>query len=670
MKKQFLFAGVAVALATAAAPASAQSIDYGSLESLFGEAVTTSATGSPQRSTEAPADMQIISADEIRRSGETSLPGILQRVAGIDVINSAAGQSDVNVRGYNQVSSPRLLVLVNGRQVYLDHYGLTVWAGIPVQLEEIRQIEVVKGPNSALFGFNAVSGVVNIITYNPKFDPTNTATIQGGTNGYARGSLVSTFKLGEAVSARLSAGAQGSDEWKRRGPLPDAANLRDPESVTANLDVVAQLAPKAELRVEGSWSNVQQSSAAGDYSYAIVKTVTSSAKATLTADTDYGLIQGQIYRNNLSAKYGIAGNIDWENEITVVSLQDLFKVGAAHTFRVGAEYRHNTLSVAPVGGADVSYDVLSGSGMWNWQVNDKLTTTAAVRVDKLSLERTGTFTPRAPLSNNALWDRDITETSANLTVAWRPTASDTLRVSYGRGVQAPSLIELGGLQLPVPAAPGVTLQIVSNPFMKPTIAINYEIAYDHAFANANVGVRVFQQEWKDLKSTLGTGALDFMPTATTDMGTTYINAADSKLKGVEVAASGKLGNGVGWRADYTWTDVKDSYFAGVDPLARFVAFSETTPSGRGNIGMDWANGPWEVDANLHYVSDYKLYALAAPKNLQQVEAYASLSGRVGYRLDNGFTLALSGQNLLNEHQEQTVGLEAERRVVFSVSKAW
>ena len=99
--KTTLFAGASVGflILASATAASAQSIDYGAMQQLFNEPVTTSATGSPQRSTEAPADMQIISADEIRRSGETSIPGILQRVAGVDVLNFSAGQSDVNVRG-------------------------------------------------------------------------------------------------------------------------------------------------------------------------------------------------------------------------------------------------------------------------------------------------------------------------------------------------------------------------------------------------------------------------------------------------------------------------------------------------------------------------------------------------------------------------------------------
>lgn len=672
MKKQFLLAGAAAGLALSASSAQAQSIDYGSLQELFGEAVTTSATGSPQRSTEAPADMQIISADDIRRSGETSIPGILQRVAGVDVLNHSAGQTDVNIRGYNQTSSPRLLVLVNGRQVYLDHYGMTVWATIPVQLSEIRQIEVVKGPNSALFGFNAVSGVINIITFNPKFDDSDVASVSLGDHGQRRASLVSTFKLSDAVSARLSAGAEVADEWARPSAaataLPLANTLHDPKRVSAALDVVAQLAPKTELRVEGSWSNVQQDTLIGS-SYNVVKMITDSAKATLASDTKYGLLQAQVYRNDLIAKYSVAGGINWKNTITVASVQDLFKVGAKHTFRIGGEYRHNTLNTAPIGGADISYNVLSASGMWNWAISDKLSTTVALRMDQMKTQREGTFPARIPLANNALWDRTINEPSVNVTGSWRPTVTDTVRLSYARGVQAPSLIELDGLQLSLALAPGFNVYLVGNPDIRPTIVTNTELAYDHEFKAAKVGVRVFSQEWTDLKSSIGTAGLDFLPTATTNAGITYINAANSKMKGVELTAAGKLSHGLGWRADYTYTDLKDSQFPGVNITGRSTAFQQTTPKTRGNVGGTWVHGPWEADANLHYVSDFQWYDLVGGV-LKPVKGYASLSSRVGYRMENGLTFAVSGQNLLKAQQQQTRGLEAERRVQFTLSKTW
>src|SRR4051812_24896541 len=206
--KKILLAGAAAGLTfAAAASANAQSIDYGAMEQLFNEPVTTSATGSPQRSTEVPVDMTIISAADIKRSGAQDLPTILGRVAGIDVLNFAASQSDVGIRGYNQARSPRLLVLINGRQVYLDHFGYTDWNALPVQLSEIRQIEVVRGPNSAIFGFNAVSGVVNIITFNPKFDSTNAVEVRAGNNADTYASAVTTLHLGQHLSVRLSGGA-------------------------------------------------------------------------------------------------------------------------------------------------------------------------------------------------------------------------------------------------------------------------------------------------------------------------------------------------------------------------------------------------------------------------------------------------------------------------------
>jgi outer membrane receptor for ferrienterochelin and colicins len=664
--KKFLFASAAAGSTFIAATAHAQSIDYGAMEQLFNEPVTTSATGSPQRATEAPADMQIISADEIRRSGETTIPGLLQRVAGVDVLNISAGHTDVNVRAYNEGSSPRLLVLVNGRQVYLDHYGMTVWSTIPVQLDEIRQIEVVKGPGSALFGFNAVSGVVNIITFNPKYDDQDVATVRVGAHGQREASLVTTFKVGSAISARISGGAAERDEWATTGASL-AKPKNDPQRVNAAADVVAQLAPKTELRVEGSWANVLLNVGGGS-SYADIKMVTTSEKATLTSDTSLGQIQAQLYQNQLSAKYG--DSIRWENAITVASLQDLFKIGADHTIRISGEYRHNTLNVQPIAGGDVSYDVWSGSAMWNWAINDTLTTTAAVRYDNLQLARKGAIPAGMPGANtNSAWDQAIDEPSLNLTAAWKPTALDTFRASFARGIQAPSLVEFGGLLGGVSNGPN-SVFITGNPNIRPTIVTNYELAYDHSFKAAKVGVRLFQQDWKDLKSGSDLTQPDYLPTATTGLSYIFSNVGGSKMKGVELTASGKLAGDFGWHADYTYTDVEDSLLPGINAEARQAAFESTSPKSRGNVGGYWARGPWEVDANLHYVGDYQFYAIPAGGALQPVKAYASLSSRVGYRMDNGVTLALSGQNLLQERQNQTGNLRAERQLVASISKAW
>lgn len=147
--RTLLLAGISTVAAAAIHPGvRAQSVDYGALEQLYGEPVTTSATGKPQKVSEVPANMEIITQDEIRRSGATTIPDVLQFVTGVDVRRNAYGDYSVGIRGYNQPVNSRLLVLVNGQQVYQDDYGYVPWATIPVALDEIRQIEIVKGPST------------------------------------------------------------------------------------------------------------------------------------------------------------------------------------------------------------------------------------------------------------------------------------------------------------------------------------------------------------------------------------------------------------------------------------------------------------------------------------------------------------------------------------------
>ncbi|HTF63754.1 MAG TPA: TonB-dependent receptor plug domain-containing protein, partial [Edaphobacter sp.] len=208
-----LGAVAALFVALAPLPLNGQSVNYGALEQLFNEPVTTSVTGSPQRVSDVPATVEIVTAEDIRRSGAKDIPGVLRHVAGVDTLEWGNDNTDVSIRGYNQAFSPRLLVLIDGRQVYADDFGYTPWSSIPIELSAIRQIEVIKGPSSALFGFNAVGGVINIITYNPFFDHVNTVSITGGTQNLVSASAVITPRLGERVAVILSARGSMDDDF-------------------------------------------------------------------------------------------------------------------------------------------------------------------------------------------------------------------------------------------------------------------------------------------------------------------------------------------------------------------------------------------------------------------------------------------------------------------------
>jgi iron complex outermembrane receptor protein len=668
--KKFLFASAAAGLTLTAAAAHAQSIDYGAMEQLFNEPVTTSATGSPQRATEAPVDMTIISAIDIKRSGATDLPTILSRVAGVDVLNYAAAQSDVGIRGYNQARSPRLLVLINGRQVYLDHFGYTDWNALPIQLSEIRQIEVVRGPNSAIFGFNAVSGVVNIITFNPKFDDTNAIEVRAGTSESTGISVVKTVRLGDRLSVRVSGGVDHQREWKDTSPTVTAAQRHNPSTSRANIDAVLALTSKSQLRVEGSMSNGAGTQVISTFAYAQHRIKTDSIKATFSAETGFGLIQAQAYRNDLDA---LTPGRRYLNNISVVSLEDLFKIGAAHTIRLGLEYRDNQMDTASYAAGKIGYTVLAPSVMWNWAVNDKLSVTSAARLDKLSLKRTGSFPTGVVQHDNALWDRDIQKASVNLGAVYKLTAEDSLRATYARGVQAPTLLELGGLLIPPATAAPTGALITGNPYLAPAIVTNYEIAYDRNLSSlgAKVGVKLFSQKTADVKGQFSTAAPEFLATATTWTTYTYKNVSSSKMKGVELSASGKVKGGYHWSADTTYTDVSDTPFTTAASLIlRKVDFAATSPKYRSNLAAGWSNDTWTVDGFAHFVSKFDSYN---GNLLEAVPSYSTLAARVAYRLPHDIDLALAGQNLAHDRQSQAKGpsgLQAERRLMASISKTW
>jgi iron complex outermembrane receptor protein len=211
---------IAAAAIFALQPAHAQSMDYGALEQLFGEPVTTAATGTPQRVSDTPANMTIITADDIRRSGSRNIPEILSRIPGLDIFRSGLSAYDVGVRGYQQATQPRMLVLIDGRQVFLDDYSRTDWSNLPVNIDDIRQIEVVKGASSALFGSNAASGVINIITYSPIYDDNIVFNATVGTQ-HQRSVDASVTLQGAWGGLKLSAGGLDAHEFDTPRPLFD-----------------------------------------------------------------------------------------------------------------------------------------------------------------------------------------------------------------------------------------------------------------------------------------------------------------------------------------------------------------------------------------------------------------------------------------------------------------
>lgn len=150
------------------------------LEQLSGIVVTSVSKRAEKLST-AAASVFVIGADDIRRSGATTLPEALRLAPNLDVARADANQYAVSARGFNSITSNRMLVLIDGRAVYSPLFSGVFWDAQEVMLEDVERIEVISGPGTTLWGANAVNGVINVITRGAQETQGMLATAGGGT---------------------------------------------------------------------------------------------------------------------------------------------------------------------------------------------------------------------------------------------------------------------------------------------------------------------------------------------------------------------------------------------------------------------------------------------------------------------------------------------------------
>jgi outer membrane receptor for ferrienterochelin and colicins len=656
-------AAAAMFVVLLSSPLHGQSVDYGALEQLFKEPVTNSVDGSPQRVSDVAATMVIITADDIRRSGAKDIPGVLRHVGGVDTLEWGNDDIDVSVRGYDQALSPRLLVLVDGRQVYSDDYGYTPWSSVPVELAMIRQIEIIKGPSSALFGFNAAGGVINIITYNPLYDKVDTVSSTGGTQGLVAGSIVTTHKFGSNVGVRLSIGGYSNNDFSTPIPVAMAITPREHEYRGAiNLDTVFRINEKMQLGVEATYSVSKLNTVEPSYEIDNEHHLTDSVKAQFAAESGFGLVHGTVYTNwsNVTAAPGFADQtFHFNNRVTVAELDDIFNLGAHHILRAAAEYRFTTENTTSTPGANVNDSVWAASGMWNWTITPAVTLTNALRVDHLSFGRNGFVPPGYPFTNSD-WNRSITYPSFNSGLVWKPSERDSLRLMASRGAQLPSLVDSGALILITPY-----FKTTGSPFLNPAIVTNYEIGWDHAMDGPHILFRgsAFHQHSEDLRAIFGGTVM-----GSNGPYSLPLNIGSSDANGLELGLKGILLTHYRWSVDYRPEWIKDHFVYEAQGGANFTDYDDTTPVHLVQANLGWANRRWELDGYLHYQSgDFGIQKDGPIGGLIPVAGFVSLDGRVAYNLTSRMTWSVSGQNLTHASQLQTSGPAVERRVLGTMS---
>jgi len=173
-----------------------------SLEELSNLEVT-SVSKTPQKLAQAPAAIYVITQDDIRRSGVTSIPEALRLAPGVNVARINANQWSIGIRGFGSRLSRSVLVLMDGRAVYNPLFHGTYWEIQNYVLGDIDRIEVIRGPGGTLWGANAVNGVINIITKSSKETQGGRLSASGGSERRGAGSVRHGGKSGEHFNYRV-----------------------------------------------------------------------------------------------------------------------------------------------------------------------------------------------------------------------------------------------------------------------------------------------------------------------------------------------------------------------------------------------------------------------------------------------------------------------------------
>ena len=538
---------------------------------------------------------------------------------------------------------------------------------IPVQLDEIRQIEVVEGPNSELFEFNAASGVINNITYDALFDQVNTATMRFGSQALLQGSAVATAHIGDNVGVRMSVGGLEQHEFEGDvSPSVVLPPLHNPALAVFNIDSKVRVAPGMEVTLEAS-SATSQLDEVGLNTLELYDTYrTNSFKAGVMADTAWGTIAVNAYRNREGVDANVLGvSTSLSNTVYVLQASDTLNLNADHTIRMSLEYRNNTLNSPALIGGGVGYAVYSASGRWDWQITPALSFTNSVRIDYLALDHSGMLLAGTGFTNTDYDNTTIAQPSFNSGLVYKVTDQDTVRLTAGRGLQVPSLIDFA-LQEPGTAVSPVAF--VGSPTLQPTAVWNLELGYDRGIQAIMSTVRtsVFIQR----NDNIITSGLSTLPRVLPSglLASVAQNTGYSDAVGGELGLKGQSAAGFRWNASYTFELISDHTTLNQVALTSPQNYQDGTPTSVVILGGGYTRDKLELDAQGRWQSrftdyDYTVRGLAPV----YVKDYLTLMARVGYNLTDHVTVALVGQQLNVSRLIESAGPPVERSVIGSVT---
>ena len=662
----------------------------------FEEQVVVSASRSEQALVNAPAAVTLITSQTIQNSPGSNMGDLLRAVPGLNVTQTSSRDVNFTTRGATSTLATSQLALVDGRSIYLDFFGMVMWDLVPTNLHEIKRIEVVRGPASAVWGANAMSGVVNVILKTPRElarEGGDSVIIGGGAfNRNVTGRSQSSGSLfyvngshAQAVddrwSYKLSAGYFTQDPLPRpAGTIPNAFNTPYPDFVNTGSSQ-----PKFDGRVDydidggnngrlifaGGVAGTEGIIHSGIGPFDIDS---SSRLSYFTARYEKGGRRIAFFTNlldgnavNLLAR-GTTGErlpLDFDTKTFDVEAQDVRVIGKRHALSFGGNYRHNTfkISLAPNGddrneGGAYLQDEIFLSDYFRWVVGG--------RVDKFSSIEDAVFSPRT-------------------TFMIKPDSRQTFRVSFNRAFRAPSFINnninttiLNQAALTPQLSIVFPIRAIGNETLNQETLTAYEIGYTGGIRDFNLSASVYWNNTEDgiyftpnlfYSSTSPPPGWPlppaFVPPNTLPAQYTYLNFGEVRDKGIELGVDTAVNRYVNVFANYSyqWKPVAKDL-----PPGTSIADINWPAKNRFNAGFDFSYSRFLGNLSVNYTDDAYWQDVLDARYAGTTESYTLVNGTFGVRwYKNKITTSVKVTNLGNQEVQQHIfGDILKRQIVGEV----
>jgi len=593
---------------------------------------------------EAASNVYVITDEDIRQSGATDLPTVLRRIPGIEVMQTTGADFNVSVRGDNQLVANKLLVMVDGRSIYVDTQAQVYWKAIPVTLPEIKRIEVLKGPASVIYGFNAFDGIINIITKSPQEIKGTTLQFGGGELGTISSAAIHGGTYGN-LGYRLSVGHDQNQQWRNRDALAfrsNKFNVQTEYNLSSDSKVLLSGGLVDVNRYDGpvTSASINMDTPALGYAHAVYERPNFFFRAFWNSFNDTSTVVPNPDLNNtlrftnrvgdpVSVFRGNTYNAEMQHTISILS---------DHRATYGINYRLNTLTSNYIS----SYQTEQRLGLYlqdEWSPVTQLKLVAGARYD-LDTFIHGKISPRVSL-------------------LYFPAPDHTFRATFSVSYRPPTLFEsYAATSAQILGLPSIPFQGSTD--LAPEEIISYEVGYQGWYMKHRLRIRA------DLFFNHITQLI------TSSSPTTYTNdPGQADIYGGEAGADFLLSQWLSGFANFSYQEIGQSF----QNLA-----TRGAPRFKWNIGLraDLQNGLSGEAAFHHYgsatypiISAFSLPGAITPD--PRVGSYNLLNLRAGYKFwkqkaSAGYLreaeVAISAFNALNDqHKEHPLGDTIGSRVM-------